>query len=104
MDDMIQFQSVNLSKTLRDAIERQPLDITGRYTRICGCVEYDGGMSLCDYHGGFEDALEAIVDRISPALELLQRSGDGWSARALQARALLEQIKKDSSEQESGKV
>ena len=104
MNEMIQFDSVNLSRMLRESIERQPLDITGKYTRICGCVEYGSGMSLCDYHGGFEDALEVVVDRISPALELLQESGDGWPSRALQARALLEQIKKDGLEQEGGKV
>jgi len=86
-------------KMLLESIERQPPDIGGSHTWVCGCVEYEvygkSSISLCNYHGGFEDALIAITDVVDEALAILNSTAYGCPQRVLQASSLLEQIKKD---------
>jgi hypothetical protein len=89
-----------LPKALMDAIERQPPDIGGSHTWVCGCVEYqidsEKSISLCNYHGGFEDALKLVADMVDEALAILNSTAYGYPQRVLQVSILLEQIKKDS--------
>ena len=88
-----------VSRLLQEAIERQPPDIGGSHTWVCGCVEYEvhgkSSISLCAYHGGYEDALTLIADQLAVAVELLESPLYGLPQRALRARTMLEQIRKD---------
>jgi hypothetical protein len=88
-----------MAPLLREAIERQPPDVGGSHTWVCGCVEFQiegkKSVSLCNYHGGYEDALTLIAGQLELAMEMLNNESYGCQQRGLQASSVLEQIIKD---------